>query len=387
MIVVQPDYKQFYHKLLVETCCTGYFFTPTPLIIDSSLLERLNMAVPALLNLLDTPEYFNHCIAQQHWSLPVQPMKRTDFTGCADFLLTESGAKLIEMNINLPGKVGLMQLLGETAQACLGEQEGWVNLDFNKRLLETIREAIPVDVAIAIVVSHLPASVKHQAHYRYFSEQLNQLGLNTTIVQANELEVTPHGFTTRGQEFQAIINLVIPFVWEGNPAEFEQLTHLWENHSDVFFPNPTGGMFGTKDLLSYLNDQRSEPNASRWSDFVLRAHMLSEFDTLESLLAVFDLSEMVLKPLKDYDTKGVYVQPDMETLEHVFLHKKEGYMVQEFTDSLHVPFLLPSGEGAETHSVIFRMFFGSKEVIGYQGYFIRGEFNGEYYTGGVLVES
>ena len=383
---VITDYKQFYHQLVAETGCTGYLFTPTPMVIQSHLLERLNVAVPALLDLLDTPEYFNHCISQQHWSLPVKPMKQTDFTGCADFLLTESGAKLIEMNINLPGKVGLMQLLGETAQTCLGTHAGWTNLDFNERLMETIREAIPTDGAIAIVVSHLPASAKHQAHYRYFSEQLNQMGLDTTVVQANELSVTSSDCVADGKSFRGIINLVIPFVWEGNPSEFGQLTQLWKEHADVFFPNPTGGMFGTKDLLSYLNDQRSEPGAAKWSDFVLRAHMLDDFDTLESMLAVFDLPEMVLKPLKDYDTKGVYVQPDLETLKHVFGHKKEGYMVQEFTDSLNLPFQLPSGEAAETHSAIFRMFFASKEIIGYQGYFIKGIFNGDYYTGAVMVD-
>ena len=382
---VKIDTKRYYDQLVDKTGCAGYLFTPTPLVIAKDLLDRLNTAVPALLDLLDTPAYFGHCMKQGHWSLPVQPMKLTDFTGCADFLLTDSGAKLIEMNINLPGKVGLMQHLAETARDCLGDPEAsWLNTDFNARLSAAIRAALPT-VPTAIVVSHLPASKKHQPHYRWFSEQLNAEGFDTTVVQANDLTMTPGGCSANGREFGAVINLVIPFVWEGNPAEFGELTAFWQRHPDRCFPNPTGGLFGTKDLLAYLDGQRQDPGSPVWQDFVLRARMLSGFDTPEALLEQFDLSELVLKPLKDYDTRGVYVQPDLATLEQVFLQRKHDYMVQEFTGSLNRSFLLPSGKQALTHSVIFRVFFASKQPIGYQGYFIHGEFNGDYYTAAVAT--
>lgn len=384
--MVKTDLQEYDRQLVDATGCSGYLFTPTTLAIDTELFQRLNRAVPALLELLDTPDYFDHCLTRQHWHLPVKPMKPTDFTGCADFLLTDTGAKLIEMNINLPGKVGLMQTLGETARTFLGKPEAdWMNLQFNERLFQTIREAIPANVSIALLVSHLPASRKHQPHYRFFSEQLNRAGFDTTVVQANELTVTPTGCTANGKEFAAFISLVIPFVWEGNPDEFEPLTQLWQQHSPVFFPNPTGGMFGTKDLLNYLNNQRSEPNASDWTEFVLGARMLDEFPSPTALLRAYQPAQMVLKPLKDYDTKGVFVQPDRTTVEQVFAEKKDEYMVQEFTSSLEIPFQLPSGETARSHSVIFRIFFAEKQPIGYQGYFIHGAFNGDYYTAPVSV--
>jgi hypothetical protein len=384
--LVKSDTKHYIRRLTEETGCRGYLFSSTPLEIDRTLFDRLNTAVPLLLDLLDTPAYFDHCIRQEHWSLPVSPMQLTDFTGCADFLLTGDGAKLIEMNINLPGKVGLMQTLSETARLYLGEPEAeWTNLGFNQDLIDTIREAIPVDGPIAIVVSHMSASKKHQPHYRWFSEQLNKAGLDTTVVQANELVVNPKGCTANGKEFRAVINLVIPFVWENNPIEFGRLTELWQCHSTPFFPNPTGGMFGTKDLLSYLSSHRGEPNAHLWSDFVLRAQLLTDFNTVEELTAPFPLSGMVLKPLKDYDTKGVYVQPDRATVEQLFLERKNDYMVQEFTSSVEVPFRAPSDETVTSHSVIYRIFFASKRPFGYQGYFIHGKFNGEYYTAPVTV--
>jgi len=384
---VKTDTSEFFHQLVEETGCAGYLFTPTPLVIGRDLFQRLNTAVPALLGLLAQPDYSRHCMTRGNWLLPVRAMKPTDFTGCADFLLTGTGAKLIEMNINLPGKVGLMQLLGETSRTHLGDpQADWANADFNQQLIATIREAIPAELPIAIIVSHLPASEKHQPHYRYFSEQLNKAGLDTTVVQTSELIVTPTGCESNGKAFGAFINLVIPFVWEGNPGEFEQLTRLWSNHPEVFFPNPTGGLFGTKDLLTYLNGKRSDQSAGHWSDFVLRAHMLNEFESTEALLEKFSLSEIVLKPLKDYDTKGVYVQPYRETLDPVFRYRKHDYVVQEFTDSLAIPFQLTSEETAITHSVIFRVFFASAKPIGYQGYFIHNRFNGEYYTAPVMVE-
>lgn len=385
--LVNTDTGQYFKRLVEDTECHGYLFSPTPLVVDEALLDRLNTAVPALFDLLDTDRYFDHCM-QNHWRLPVKSMQATDFTGCADFLLTDSGAKLIEMNINLPGKVGLMQTLGETARLYLGRPEAqWANLHANEALVATIRKALPTNQPIAILVSHLPASKKHQPHYRYFSEQLNKYGLRTQVVQANELYNTPEGCRANGQAFGAFINLVIPFVWEDNLQEFEQLTKLWKQHPTVFFPNPTGGMFGTKDLLCYLNAQRNMPGAELWSDYVLPARLLSDFETVNALLAAYKLEEMVLKPLKDYDTKGVCVQPDGATVETIFREKRDHYMVQEFTDSVRMPFELPDGETSETHSVILRMFVAEKQPIGYQAYYIHKAFNAEYYTAPVVVDN
>lgn len=385
---LSADIPAYYQRLVRETGCLGYLFTPTPLRIRKDLLDRLNTAVPALLDLLRKPEYFERCIEQENWILPVRVMQPTDYTGCADFLLTEDGAKLIEMNINLPGKVGLMQTLGETARTCLGDPGAdWANGDFNRRLIDTIGHALPGDGPIAIVVSHLISSAMHLAHYRYFSDELNAAGLETAIVHANRMTATAEGLVCDGIVYQRVINLVIPFVWENNPTEFAELTSFWKQHPDRLFPNPTGGMFGTKDLLSWLDSCRGESNAHSWTDFVLRAHMLSEFADEDALLREYEPSKMVLKPLKDYDTRGVYVRPDLWEIREAFESTEKRYMVQEFTDSLTVPFTLPDGREVISHSVIFRIFFASGKPFGYQGYFIHGAFNGEYYTAPVIMEN
>lgn len=383
---VQAQPEAFIRALTEKTGCIGYFFSPTPYAINQSLFGRLNEAVPVLLDLLDQPGYYNHCIAQRHWNLAVQPMQETDFTGCADFLLTDYGAKLIEMNINLPGKSGLMQTLSAAAVAYLGDPEGeWTNSQYMQQLVQTIRKAIPTNGKIALVVSHLPASKKHQPHYRYFAQQLQQHGLDVTVVQANELIPSSTGCTAYGMQFDRMINLVIPFVWETNPDSFVHWTQVWEQHPERIFPNPTGGMYGTKDLLSYLDSQRHTPDSGKWSDFVLRAYMLRDFSSPEELLTTLSPEQMVLKPLKDYDTKGVYVQPDTATIERIFRENQAGYMAQEFTDSIRVPVQLPNGETAETHSVIYRIYFARKQPIGYQAYYVLNAFNGDYYTAPVLI--
>lgn len=383
---LSAEIAAYYHRLVTETGCLGYLFTPTPLTIRRELADRLNTAVPALLDLLKKPAYFEHCIGQENWSLPVQAMKKTDFTGCADFLLSENGAKLIEMNINLPGKVGLMQTLSETARKYLGEpQAAWTNGDFNQQLVATIKAALPGEGPIAIVTSHLISSAMHLAHYHYFSQELNNAGLETTVVQANRIAACAEGLECDGIVYKRAINLVIPFVWENNPSEFTGLTQFWKQHPEQLFPNPTGGMFGTKDLLSWLHSCRSEPNADKWTDFVLRAQLLSDFADEAALLREYEPDSMVLKPLKDYDTRGVYVQPDACRIREAFETTEKRYMVQEFTDSLEIPFVLPTGEEVTSHSVIFRIFFASEKPIGYQGYFIHKTFNGEYYTAPVLI--
>ncbi|MES2556563.1 MAG: hypothetical protein V4604_10455 [Bacteroidota bacterium] len=386
MIATNLRTDLFYDQLVRESGCSEYLFTTNPLLVPNGLFQRLNKAVPAMLDLLDGDDYWHYCLQQQQWSLKPHPMKTTDFTGCADFLVTSEGAKLIEMNINLPGKIGLIQTLGEATQQLFGDEyKGYTNLNALDLLLETIRTALPTEVPIAILVSHLPASDKHQAHYRYFADELNRLGLNTTVVPAREVTITATGCTWNDREFGAFINLVIPFVWEGNQDVFQPLNALWEQYPDLFFPNPTGGMFGTKELLHYLDAQRHQPNASLWTDFVLRANMFSDFDSVDALLEAYQPHEMVLKPLKDYDTKGVYVQPDRALVEQLFAERKADYMVQEFTSSVQLPFENEAGERLLSHSLIYRIFFASKQPIAYQGYVIHGEFNGTYYSAPVIA--
>lgn len=386
MIATKLRTDLFYDQLVRESGCSGYLFTTNPLLVPSGLFQRLNKAVPAMLDLLDGEDYWNYCLKQEQWSLKPHPMKLTDFTGCADFLVTSERAKLIEMNINLPGKIGLIQTLGEATQQLFGDEyTGYTNLNALESLLATIREALPTEVPIAILVSHLPASEKHQAHYHYFSDELNRLGLNTTVVPAREVTVTSAGCSWNNYEFGAFINLVIPFVWEGNQSDFQPLNTLWEQHPDLFFPNPTGGMFGTKELLHYLDAQRQQSNSALWNDFVLRANMFSDFDSVEELLNAYQPAEMVLKPLKDYDTKGVYVQPARALVEQLFAERKADYMVQEFTSSVQLPFENEQGERLLSHSLIYRIFFASKQPMAYQGYVIHGEFNGTYYTAPVVV--
>lgn len=387
MLTSERDPKEFIRLLRDDTGCKDYLYSPTPLQISKNMFDQLNLAVPALLDVIDQPEYFTHCQEQGFWTLPVAPMQPTDFTGCADFLLTKSGAKLIEVNLNLPGKTGLMQLLGEATVGCLEiPLDAVTNLHYMEQLVATIRAALPTEGKIALVVSHLITSSKHQPHYHYFAQQLQEFGLDTEVVQA--CDVVPHanGCQANGTIYQAMINLVIPFVWERNPEDFSQWTTVLHQHPRRIFPHPTGGMLGTKDVLRYLDSQRHRKDAAIWNSVVLKASMLHEFSNVKALYKFLDPSQMVLKPLKDYDTKGVYIQPDRETIERLFFTRSSDYMVQEFTSSLQKPFELPKGETAKTHSVIYRVFFASKQPIGYQAYYIHGAFNGDYYTAPVIVQ-
>ena len=118
---------------------------------------------------------------------------------------------------------------------------------------------------------------------------------------------------------------------------------------------------------------------------MLRANMFNDFESVDELLEAYQPDEMVLKPLKDYDTKGVYVQPDIMLVKQLFAERKADYMVQEFTSSVQLPFENEKGERLLSHSLIYRIFFASKQPIAYQGYVVHGEFNGTYYSAPVIV--
>ncbi len=376
----------YFETLTKGTGCTTYKFSNTPLEIPQAQFNNLNQAVRSMLDLVDTDAYFEQCKQRDFWSLPTVPMKDTDFHGCADFLLTEDGAKLIEMNINLPGKVGLMETLGKVAQKWIKNPKGmWTNLNFNEQLKLEVEAALPKSQKIAIVVSHLESSQVHGAHYQYFSEQLNQEGLDTTVVYANEIVAHEDGCSWNGTVFDGVINLVIPFVWESNQHEFKELTKLLQLQPDCIFPSPTGGMLGTKDLLNYLSSKRNEKGAEVWREKVLFAKSLNSFKTVAGLLEVLTPEQIVLKPFKDYGAEGVYVQPNQELIEDVFKNKKNEYMVQEYTESVAKKIDTESDEIVECHSIIYRIFFASKKPFGYQAYYLTGDLSGAYHSAPVMV--
>ena len=225
-------------------------------------------------------------------------------------------------------------------------------------------------------------------HYHYFSQRLNRLGLSTEVVLASDLRSDAHGFysSISKKAYQGLINLVIPFVWESNLNEFKELTKIWNSFSRSFYPNPTGGMLGTKELLCYLSTQADAGLAGRLAPFLLNAKMLHTFADVETLVETFHgVENIVLKPMKDYDTKGVYVQPDTGIVREVFENNRDQYMAQEFTSSVGISFLAPGLKETTTHSAIFRMYFIDKQKAGCQAYFIQDRFNGEYFTAPVIA--
>lgn len=378
----------YFYSLMEGTGCTSYKYSDTPLELNQQDFNRLNRAVRGMLDEVDTQEYFDYCKNQKKWSLPTVPMLDTDLHGCADFLLTPSGAKLIEMNINLPGKVGLMETMGKASQNYLEHSSGiWTNLSFNEHMKLEIENALPDAKKIAILVSHFESSKEHLSHYQYFSEQLNLEGLDTTMIHANEILAERNGCSWNGQFYNGVINLVIPFVWESNQHEFGELTKLLREHPECIFPSPTGGMLGTKDLLSYLSSKRDLENAEGWKKYVLLARQLGSFQNVEELFAFLKPEQMVLKPFKDYGATGVHVKPDRELVEEIFATKKDEYMVQEFTDSVSKIIHTELDETVICHSIIYRVYFASKNPFGYQAYYLTGDLSGAYHSAPVKVIS
>lgn len=376
----------YFNSLTEGTGCINYKFSDTPLEISQEDFNGLNKAVRGMLDEVDTPEYFEHCKKQNNWSLPTVPMLDTDYHGCADFLLTENGAKLIEMNINLPGKVGLMETMGKMSKRHLNSSNGiWTNLSFNEHMKLEIENALPKAKKIAILVSHFESSKEHWPHYKYFSEQLNIEGLDTTVIHANEVVAEENGCSWNEQFYDGVVNLVIPFVWESNQHEFGELTKLLRNNPERIFPSPTGGMLGTKDLLSYLSSKRSKEEAEPWKNNILFARQLSDFESTYDLWKMLKPEEMVLKPFKDYGGAGVRVQPKSDVIESIFDKKQNEYMVQEYTDSLSREIHSESDEVLKCHSIIYRVYFASKNPFGYQAYYLTGELSGAYHSAPVKV--
>ncbi|MBL8149613.1 MAG: hypothetical protein JNN15_06765 [Blastocatellia bacterium] len=330
------NYEIFIEKMR-QAIGHDYKLSNTPLFLSQNRFNRLTSIANSVVKLLQSPIYQKQVTATG-WFLPQNQMQTTDYFGDIEFHLSPSEEKIMEINFNPPGLVGLLEVLESSfLEAFEILPTLRVNQGFEKLFAETISENFK-HKKIAIGVSHLSSSRPYYPHYKYFEKILGKYGIDGRVFYARDVELGKENLPVwNGDYFEKIFNLLIVKVWQDRPKAFFNYTKVYQHHPELFFLNPLGWKLGNKSILSVFHNIEHDPLGLSAEDVEnikkasLKSYLLSSFTSAEDVVEEFGCQErIVLKPLNNYQAKGVEIKPSFETIKNVFAKQRDNYIVQEY---------------------------------------------------------
>ncbi len=175
-------------------------------------------------------------------------------------------------------------------------------------------------------------------------KSLNKNGIKAKVVYAKDAKVSSNNMPMwDDEEFDGVFNIVIPRIWEHNSKEFENYTNLFEKSSNSFFPNPWCWTVGDKrflNLLATLKDgdfDLDKTEVKILKSITLKTNSMNEFSSVKEICENFKSeNDLVLKPIDNFHTQGVYIQPTITQMENVFKTDSERYVVQELFNAENI---------------------------------------------------
>lgn len=366
-------YKQFTDSL-ERSIGHKYRFSTTPFILSKERFKRLVETTESTVRLLQSLAYQKR-VTQTAWFLPQNPMRPYDYFGDVEFHISEDEEKIIEVNFNPPGHVGLLELLEEKFLESFDLTiAGRPSRGFERALVETVTDHHRYN-KIAIGVNHTAASVPYYPHYKYIEKTFIKHGVDARVVYATDVRIDKEGYPVwEGEQFERIFNLLIVRVWQDNPDLFSWYTRAYELHPEMFFLNPLGWKLGNKSLLVKCHNLARESFGLSESDIEnitrasLKTHHLSEFDSPENVLEEFGGREqIVLKQLDNYHVNGVAIRPSIERLKAIFETEREHYVAQQYFAPGEIPCIEMDGT-IKPYLFSLRMGFLNGRFFGCRGY-------------------
>lgn len=352
-----------------------YSISTGPYFLKKSNADRIKEDIlPALMKLLDSKEY-QHSVYERGWFLPKYEVQKRDFFGSADFHIEGDEIRLIELNFFIPGHFGLIELFAKLFSKNFDIEMELFADGFEHRLAEFLLGRFGSD-KIAICVNHLGRSTHYMEHYKYVEKFLNKNGVKARVVFAKDAKLSKNGKPMWGdEEFDGVFNVVIPRNWEHNAHEFENYTKLFCAVPELFFPNPWCWTIGDKRFLTVLSELKigdfglDETEISALKSITLKSRTLKEFSSVEDIYSTFGSGEnMVLKPIDNYHTEGVYIEPSPECVQKVFENEANTYIAQELFKSEKIYYENENAEVVEPWRAQLRVEFFDGEFSNFRAY-------------------
>lgn len=331
-----PERFGSYQQELLSNVGKLYSVATGPYFLTKSNAERIQNAIlPSLMALLDSKEY-QQSVYERGWFLPKCEVHRRDFFGSADFHIDGEEIRLIELNFFLPGHFGLIELFPKLFSKNFDTEMEMFAEGFERRLAEFLSGRFDGDT-IALCVNHLGRSAHYMEHYQYVEKFLNENGVKAKVVFAKDAQLSDGKKPMwNGEEFDGVFNMVIPRNWEHNAHEFENYTRLFHEVPESFFPNPWCWTIGDKRFLTVLSELKcgdfglNEAQVEALKSVTLKSLPLKEFSNVDDICTYFGGNEnLVLKPIDNYHTEGVYIEPSVECIGKIFESEADTYIAQE----------------------------------------------------------
>lgn len=345
---MQNEYKKFYNdhftkaryiqyqKAFEAQSGKLYNLSTAPYFVKSSIATKIKDEVlPTLIKLLSSKAY-QESVYRRGWFLPKVAITQEDFVGCADFHIKGDEVKLIELNFFLPGNIGYVELFPKLFSQNFDYSFEIFADGFEQKLATFLKQRFS-GTKIALAVNHLGLSVHYFEHYKYLEKSLNKHGIHAKVVYAKDAEVSSSNKPMwDNEEYDGVFNIVIPRIWEHNSEAFANYTKLYTKASALFFPNPWCWTMGDKRFLTLLPKLHTgdygldEHEVKILKSITLKTYLMSEFSSAREVCEAFNnTNRVVLKPIDNFHTQGVYIQPTLQKIEEILKNEADRYVVQE----------------------------------------------------------
>lgn len=345
---MHSEYKKFYSEHFSKARYTQYQndfeaqsgklynLSTSPYFVKASMAAKIkNEILPILIKLLSSKAY-QESVYQRGWFLPKVAITQEDFVGCADFHIKGDAVKLIELNFFLPGNIGFVELFPKLFSQNFDYPFEIFADGFEQKLANFLKKRF-LGTKIALAVNHMGLSVHYFEHYKYLEKCLNAYGINATVVYAKDAKLSSSNKPMwEDEEYDGVFNIVIPRIWEHNSKVFANYTKLYKNVPDLFFPNPWCWTMGDKRFLTRLSHLYAGDYGLNVHEveilqgITLKTHLMSEFSSAREVCESFNnTNRVVLKPIDNFHTQGVYIQPTLQKMEEILQNEADHYVVQE----------------------------------------------------------
>ncbi|ADR33252.1 hypothetical protein Sulku_0586 [Sulfuricurvum kujiense DSM 16994] len=363
----QADFEKEVGKL--------YAISTGPYFLRERNAQKIRESIlPALMKFLGSSEYQER-VYERGWFLPKFPIEKKDFFGSADFHIDGDEIRLIELNFFLPGHFGLVELFPKLFSKNFDMELEVFAEGFEVRLAKFLKERFGGD-KIALSINHLGLSVHYFEHYKYIENFLNKNGVRAKVVYAKDAGYSDTGKAMwDGEEFDGVFNIVIPRIWEHNPEEFKNYTDLFHKTPESFFPNPWCWTIGDKRFLNDLSALEkkqhglSDDEIAALQSVTLKSASLKDFSSVHHVCSFFGGREnLVLKPIDNYHTQGVFIEPSIEQIEEIFSEKADIYIAQECFNAEIIYYENENKEAVEPWRSQLRVEFFNGEFSNFRSY-------------------
>jgi len=347
---ISPEAEmQFQKRVTEEIGPHAKGFISTPLFLPEARCKRIASVTEAVADLLLSQPYQQEAL-KGDWFVPAIPPEQKDLLFCVDFHLSEQEEKIIEVNFGPHGSLAY----SDAAEKSFHETFPYLTRPIPEGVEEKLAAVISRNFRwkrVAIAVSHLPASKPYFPHYLHYEKILKRFGLEGKVLYARDIELNQAGLPVwKGVEYEGILNLVIPSVWQENANEFSAYAEACRQSSDIFFPRPGSAKVGDKGLSVALSNcgggkyDLSPSQEAFLSSCAPKSSFLDSFSTPEEVIGAFGgTGNVVLKPLDGYQGKGVALKPTPEEIQRIMMTKKGQYIAQEYFPHGLLPYPDASG--------------------------------------------